>query len=185
MGVLAAFDATAAQDALAGVAHDGRRDIVVGRRGLLALEHALARTDDTRDVLQLALAALAALLAVDVVVGEQQLHACAAGGDGLGRVDEDLHALGDLVDAGCREAARAGCLDKADAAGTRVALAVVERAQRWDLVAALACRLEDGEAFFDLIGPAFDLDVDQAHVRTSLMPCRLHRSGMRSRRCRT
>ena len=70
VGVLAALDAAAAEDALAGIADDRGREIIVVRLGLLSLERALAGTRELRHVQELAVTVLAALLAVLGMVRE-------------------------------------------------------------------------------------------------------------------
>ena len=108
------------------------------------------------------------LLAVGVVVGQQQLH---RGPAGLGRLlggDADLHPLAYRVDAGCHQSLGAAGLYQTDAAGTGGALTVVEGAQRGDLVAALLGSLHNGDAVLYLVGEAFDLNIDFCHDDISL-----------------
>ena len=159
VGVLAALHTTAAEYALAGVSHQAGSQAVHEGLGMLAGEGVIPRAGQLGHVQQLAVAVLVALLAVLVVVGQQQLHAVAAGVHRRGGADADLHALADGIDAAGHQAARAGGFDEAHAAGALVALAVVEGTQGRDLIAAGLGGFEDGQALLDLIGNALDFDV--------------------------
>ena len=164
MSVGAAGDAAAAEHALGGVADEGGGELVEMSLGLDAGVLVLFRAGDGGDVEELALAVLLALLAVFIVVGEQELNASSAGLNGLGRGDADLHALGYGVDAAGDEASRSGGLNEADAAGADVALAVVKGAKGGDLITAGLRSLKYGHAGFDLIGDAFDFNIDFRHL---------------------
>ena len=151
MGVAAAGDAASAENALARVAHDGGGDVVINRFGSAADKATLARAGDLGCPEQLAAAVFVALLAVLGVVAEQQLHARAARGDGARGGDDDLHPFAHGIDAG------------GDEAGAGAALAMVERAEGRDLIAAIARGLEDGHALLNLIVLALNLDVHFTH----------------------
>ena len=159
VGILAPGHAAAAEDALGGVPDDGGGDLVEGGGGLGTLIAALPGTGQVGHVQQLALAVLVALLAVNVMIGQQQLHGSPAGLAGLGAGNDDLHALVDGVDTGGDQASCALDLHQTDTAGTIGALAVVKSTEAGDLVAALLGGLQDGQALFDLIGNAFNLNI--------------------------
>ena len=112
---------------------------------------------------QFALAVLVALLAVHVVVREQQLDAgssrlhCLRGGDA------DLHSLGYRINAGCHQASGAGRFYKTYAAGAVVALAVVKGAERRDLIAAGLRRFQNGLPFLNAVGNAFNFYIYFCH----------------------
>ena len=78
----------------------------------------------------------------------------------LGRGDGDLHTLVYGVYAGCNESTCACCLNETYAAGASVALAVVERAKSGDLVSASLCSFKYGQSLFNLIGNAFDFNIN-------------------------
>jgi hypothetical protein len=113
---------------------------------------------------KLTLAVLVTGLAELIVIGKKELHAhsscCGSGGRG----DGDLHAVGYRIDAAGHQASCALYFYETHAAGTLIAFAVVERAQRRDLIAALTGGFQNGHSRFDLIGNAFDLDIYQCHV---------------------
>ena len=78
MGVRAAGDAAAALDALGRIAHERRCEIVGVARRLLALEDIDADAGQARCMQEFAETVLAALLAVRIVIGQQQLDAATA-----------------------------------------------------------------------------------------------------------
>ena len=163
VGVGAAGDAASAEDALGSVAHQARSQLVDMSLGVCALVLAFSGVRDVRHVKQFALAVLVALLAVHVVVREQQLDAgssrlhCLRGGDA------DLHSLGYRINAGCHQASRTGRFHKTYAAGAVVALAVVKGAERRDLIAAGLRRFQNGLPFLNAVGNAFNFYIYFCH----------------------
>ena len=170
--ILAACYAAAAEDALAGVANDGGRDLVNGNGSLLAEEHVLASAGELSYVQKLALAVLVALLAVHGVVAEQELNGGAASSSSLGGGDLDLDTLVYGVYAGSNETLSTGSLNETYAAGTLVAFTVVKSAEGGNLIAALSGSFEYSNAVFYLIGAAFYFNVNKSHCVYLLSPCR-------------
>ena len=168
MGILAALDAAAAEDALAGIADDGWSDIVKLCLGLCAHKHFLAYAGLLCHVEQLALAVFGAGLAVDGVVAQKQLNADAAGGKSLGGVDENFHTLVYGVNAGGYKTSCALHLNKAYAAGALTAFAVIECAERGNFITALAGSFQYSEACLYLIVFSFDFDIDFTHCGSLL-----------------
>ena len=128
VGIFAALDAAAAENALAGVSYDGGGEVIIMGFGLIANEHIFADAGLLCNMEQLALAVFSALLAVLRMVTQQQLNAGAAGRESFGRVDENFHAFVYGVYAGSHKTSCALNLNKAYAAGAAAALAMVERA---------------------------------------------------------
>ena len=160
MRVGAPRDAASAENALGCVADEARSQLVDVSLRVNALILAFLGARDLGNMEQLAVAVLVALLAVLVVVGKKELHASSSGFYCLRGGDADLHALIYRIDAARHEPSRAGRLDKADAAGALVALAVVVCTQRRNFISAGLRGFEDGEALFHLIGNTFNLDID-------------------------
>ena len=164
MSVFTSCDASAAENAFAGIANDGRRELVDRDGSTLALIFILACSGYLSDVQQLAAAVFAALLALHRVIGEQQLDRRAASLHRLRRRYGYLHTLGDGIYAGGDESARTGRLYKADAAGAVIAFAVIICTEGGNLVAAAFCCLENGQSFLYLIGIALYFYIDQRHT---------------------
>ena len=163
VGVFASCDAASAKNTFAGVADYGRVELVNGDGGLFALEHSGSCAGELRDVEKLTAAVFVTLLAVNGVVGEKKLHGGAAGRRSFRRGDADFHALGNRVYAGSHEASHSLYLNEANAAGALVAFAVIKVAKRGNLVAAVSCGVNNGKSLIDLIGLAFDFNINFAH----------------------
>ena len=105
------------------------------------------------------MAVLFALLAVDIVVGEQQFNTASSGLNSFRSGDTDLHPFADRINTAGDKAAGAGRFNEADPAGSHIAFTVVVGAQRGDLVAALFRSFKDRKTGFDLIRYTFDLNI--------------------------
>jgi hypothetical protein len=160
VSVRATSNATTAEYALGGVSYDGGADLVNGNLGLGALEHIVSCTSETSNVEKLALLVLVAGLAVHGVVGEKKLNGSSSCRYCLGRGDGDLHTLVYGIYAGCYESACTGCLNETNTARTSVALSVVECAKSGDLISASLCSLKYGQSLFNLVGNAFDFNIN-------------------------
>jgi hypothetical protein len=159
VGVLAAGNTAAAEDALGGIPDDGRGQLIHGNRGLAADVPAFTGTGDAGNMEQLTLTVLVTLLAVNIVVGKQQFHGSPAGLGGFGAGDDHFHTLVYRVDTGGNQTSGTFDLHQADAAGTVVALTVIKCTQRGNFVATLFGSFQDGQDLFHLIGNAFDLNI--------------------------
>ena len=168
VGVFAALDAAAAKNALAGIADYGGVEHIHGGGSFFALEHILFRAGELCHVKQLAATVFIALLALHGVVGKQKLNAGAAGNGCLGRSDVDFHSVGNGVYAGGHKASCAFYLNKADAAGTAAAFAVVKIAKRGNFISAALCGFKNCNALFHKIRVSFDFNAYHFHVVPSL-----------------
>ena len=79
LGLFAALDAAAAENALRGIADDARSDFVFVDLGLGAFEGTWASSDDGSDLIEFAVTILDAGLAILVMVGKKKFDAGAAG----------------------------------------------------------------------------------------------------------
>ena len=156
----AAGDAASAEDTLGSIADERRSQLVIDRCRLGPLIGAFAGTGQLGDMEQFAVAVLFALLAVDIVIGQEQFNTAASGLDCLRVGDPDLHPFGNGVNTAGDKAAGAGGCDEADTAGTLVAFTMVKGAQRGDLIAALLCSIKDRKTGFYLIRYTFDLNIN-------------------------
>ena len=129
MSVLTSLDATSAEDALGSISYETRSNLIKMCLGLSALESAFSCASNVSDMEQLALSVLVALLAVHVVVGEQELYAVSSCCYSCRRRDLDLHALSYRINAACYESSCTCCLYETNTAGTLVAFTVVECAK--------------------------------------------------------
>ena len=98
--VLAEAHAARAVDAARHVGGHQRAEVLVLHHALALVEARRVAAEAHREILQLALAALVADRAVERMVDEQELHRRLLRADGLRRLGEDLHALGDGRGAG-------------------------------------------------------------------------------------
>lgn len=101
-----------------------------------------------------------ALLAVYGMVGKKKFNGssscrgCFRGGNA------DFHSFKNGENAGSNKASHSFYFNKADAAGTLVAFAVVEIAKGRNFISAGSCCVNGGKAFFNLIRMAFDFDIN-------------------------
>ena len=158
--VFASCNAASAKDTFAGITDNGGVEFIDGYGSLGTFEHFGSCAGEFCDVEKFAAAVFIALLAVDGMVGKKKLDGgssccgCFRGGNA------DFHAFENREYAGGNEASHTFYFNKADAAGTLVAFAVVEIAKGRNFVAAGSCCVDNGKAFFNLIRMAFDFDID-------------------------
>ena len=110
-----------------------------------------------------AFSVLLALLAVYGMVGKKKLNGSSSCRGGFGGRNADFHSFKNREYAGSNKASHAFYFNKANAAGTLVAFAVVEIAKGRNFVSAGSCCVDYGKAFFNLIRMAFDFDINFAH----------------------
>ena len=159
VGVLATGHTAAAEDALGSVTNDCGGQLIHRNRGLAADVSTLTGTGNRSHVQQFALSVLIALLTVNVMVGQQQFHRSPAGLGGLGTGDNDLHAFVDRINTGGNQTSCTLHFHQADTAGTVAALTVVECTETGNLIAAGLGGFQNGQAFCNLIGNAFNLNI--------------------------
>ena len=164
MRILAARHAASAQDTLAGVTDKRRSDPVNEDFGVCSGKCVIPGTDQLCYMKQFAMTVLVTLLAVLVVVGEQQLYRAAACLDSLRRRDPDLHAIADRIDTARDQSARAGRLDQTGTAGTLVALTMIEGTQRRNLIATGLGSFQNRQAFLNLIFNSFNFNLNHSHA---------------------
>ena len=159
VSIRAAGDAASAEDTLGSIADERRSELVQRGRGFCTLIGTFAGAGQLGDMEQFAVAVLFALLAVDVVIGQEQFNTAASGLDSLRVGNADLHPFGNGVNTAGDKAAGAGSGDEADTAGTLVAFTMVKGAQRGDLIAALLRGVKDRKTGLYLIRYTFDLNI--------------------------
>ena len=151
--------AAAALDALAVVAHQGRRGGVDPLAGLFAGEGDFADAQFGGQGLQLAVVVAVAGLALAVVLGEQQFHHQPPRVANAAAVGGDLHALGGGHGAGGGQVPRSLDFDDAHPARADV-LHPFHVAERGNADPDRLGRLEDGRAFGNLDELVVDVQAD-------------------------
>ena len=102
---------------------------------------------------------LVALLAVLIMIGEQEFYAVASRLNCCRRTDADLHSLRNRINAACHQSPGTGRFHKTDSAGTGIAFSVIEGTQGRNLISAGFCSLEDRQSVFNLIGDSLYFNV--------------------------
>jgi len=163
VGIFASCNTASAKNAFAGIANYGRVEFINGNRGLGAFEHIGSCAGKFCNVKKFAFSVFIALLAVYGMVGKKKFHRSSSCGGGFWGRNADFHTLENREYAGSNKASHAFYFNKANAAGTLIAFAMVKIAERGNLVSAGSCCIDYGKAFFDLIRLAFDFNIDFAH----------------------
>ena len=161
--VFTSCNAASAKDAFAGVADDGRVKFINGYRGLGTFEHFGSCAGEFCNVKKFAFSVFVALLAVYGMVGKKKFNGSSSCGGCFRGGNADFHSFENGENAGSNKASHSFNFNKANTAGTLVALAVVEIAKGRNFISASSCRINGGKAFFNLIRMAFDFNIDFAH----------------------
>ena len=176
LGLFAFFDATTAEDALAGIADDARSDIIISGFGKFAFELARASTGELSDMEQFAMAVLHTGLAIFRVVGKKELDGSATSLRSHRRGNFDFEsgfglAIGNGEDAASDEAGATGGsdFDQANAAGSKAVMAMIPVAKGGDIEASETTGFQDGHVFRDGIDASFDFYVNVFHDASLLI----------------
>ena len=163
VGVFASCNASSAKDTFAGITDDRRVEFINGYRSLGAFEHIGSCAGEFCNMEKFAFSVFVALLAIYGMVGKKKFNGSSSCGGCFRGGNTDFHTFKNRENAGSNKASHTLYFNKANAAGTLVAFAVVKVAKGRNFITAGSCGIYYGKAFFNLIRMAFDFNIDFAH----------------------